>query len=65
MTGIGGANTFFGFEIRGLGLFLGYQFSVGLFFDIKIFPRTFFRVDKNDILPFSILCELLGGLVIA
>ena len=27
----GGANTFFGFGIRGLGLFLGYQFSGGLF----------------------------------
>jgi len=45
-----------GFEIRGLGLFWVCNFLVEFLIDIKILARTFLGVDKNDILPFSILC---------
>jgi len=39
-----------------VGFFLGLSIFWWTFFDIKILARTFLGVDKNDILPFSILC---------
>jgi len=58
VTGSGGAKTFLGFEIRGLGLF-GLAIFWWTFFDRKILARTFLEFDQNDILLFSILYKTI------